>query len=272
MAEQNNKSKATPTPTNDTTHPEFKQKIYAISYTSRMFENRYNTITKEALYSRFFDYFRCFTEKDIPATFKNMIGGTVWNNWRGAGWWTWKPYIIKEQLRQIRYGDILVYYDGGCTINTSTPQAVERYKEYIEMVNDSSHCGMLRFELQFYEKDYTNRHTLEYFHKKMGYSMDMLEDIYKKKQYMATIIIMKKNDFVVKFFDTVLEILKDDPKLFSEYYNKSGETHRHDQSTMSILYRLMGGDLYVPDETYHDGGAFTSEYAKTKPIWASKKK
>jgi hypothetical protein len=248
------------------------QKIYGISYVSRYFAQRHDVVTKEAEQSGFFHSFKCFTETDIDDHFKyKMVGSQIWNSHRGGGWWTWKIYVIWMQLKQMQDGDVLVYYDGGCILNV-TEESTKRFWQYINMVNDHNHCGMLRFELPFREKDFTNRYTLEYFNKKMGYSMDMLNNIYQQNMLVGGIIIMRKNEFSVRFFDIAMHILQDDPKLWTEYYTQPGETHRHDQSVLSILYRLMDGDLYLNDETYYDEGRFDGEIAKTKPFWAARQR
>ena len=52
------------------------------------------------------------------------------------------------------------------------------------------------------------------------------------------------------FFKGVLDILEDDPYLFSDKYTQQNENHRHDQSISSMLYKTMGGSLIIPDETY----------------------
>lgn len=41
----------------------------------------------------------------------------IWQKPRGAGYWIWKFYIIKQQLINISNNDILIYIDAGCTIN-----------------------------------------------------------------------------------------------------------------------------------------------------------
>jgi hypothetical protein len=81
---------------------------------------------------------------------------------------------------------------------------------------------------------------------------------------------MRKNNFVMNFFETVLNILCDNPLLFTDVYNESVVHHRHDQSVMSILYRIMGGNLILTEETYFKDG-FNSEESKKYPIWSTRK-
>ena len=37
---------------------------------------------------------------------------------RGGGYWLWKPLVVQEGLRLLRDGDVLVYADAGCTLNS----------------------------------------------------------------------------------------------------------------------------------------------------------
>ena len=78
-------------------------------------------------------------------------------------------------------------------------------------------------------------------------------------------MVLKKTDFTIKFFKEVLEILDQDNNLFTNKYNKKNELHRHDQSIMSMLYKIMDGDIILNDDTYPPN-------KKDCPIWASGKR
>src|SRR5688572_1052053 len=41
------------------------------------------------------------------------------DEWPGGGFWLWKPFIVKETLREMAPGDILVYSDAGIEITKS---------------------------------------------------------------------------------------------------------------------------------------------------------
>jgi hypothetical protein len=45
---------------------------------------------------------------------------------RGAGYFSWKPYIILEVLKKIKEGDILVYCDSGISFKASLKEVIER--------------------------------------------------------------------------------------------------------------------------------------------------
>jgi hypothetical protein len=243
-----------------------KQVIYGISYASREFINRINPITQQAEDFKLFDNFKCWKEEDIDDDFKNKYS-KVWNNSsRGGGWWIWKPYIIYKQLEKMNNNDILIYIDSGCSIN-NTFQSKERFNNYIQILNNNW-SGVLRFELTHPEYKYTNKYTVNYFKNKFNVNMDKYIE---SNQIVGGIILMRKTIFVMEFFKKVLEILNEEQYLFTDNFTTNNELHSHDQSIMSLLCKIMGGSIIIPDETYFDSG-FNSSYSYNFPFWATRKR
>ena len=58
-----------------------------------------------------FDSFKCYTEKDIILTEKQLE--FLRNNERGFGFWAWKPVVVLSRLNEVEDGDIVVYHDCG---------------------------------------------------------------------------------------------------------------------------------------------------------------
>ena len=247
-------------------------KIYGISYASRDFNDRYINITKLGNNCGLFDTFKCFREQDIDNDFKEKYK-EVWNmSERGGGYWIWKPYIISKMLEQMNDNDILIYIDAGCHINI-TPESQVRFNEYIHMINNSN-SGLLRFQLTHQEKNYTNRQTIQYFKNKFNINDDIMNNYLESFQLLNGIMIMKKNEYSVRFFNQCLNILNDDPKLHTDIYTNiyTNEKHRHDQSIMSLLYKYMDGDLVINDETWFGGdqGNFNTSLSYKYPFWATR--
>jgi hypothetical protein len=240
-----------------------KQKIYGISYASRSFINRIIPITNMANKSNYFDEFKCWTENDIDNNFKTKYKN-IWNMSRGGGYWIWKSYIISKQLKKINDNDILIYFDSGCSF-CITDNAKKRFNEYIDMINNHW-SGLLRFSLCHKEKKYTNKKTIEYFSNKFNINMNTYIN---NNQLVGGIQIIRKNNFSIDFFNKVLEILNDDYNLFNDSYTQNNENHRHDQSIMSLLYKIMNGNLIIKDETYFKNG-FNSIESNQCPIWATR--
>jgi len=241
-------------------------KIYGISYTSRHFNNRYKNIVKLGIECGLFDTFKCFTENDIDNDFKQK-NKDIWNMSKGGGYWIWKPYIISKMLEKINDNDILIYIDAGCHINI-TKESKERFNEYINMINNSQ-SGLLRFQLTHQEKKFTNKKTINYFKTKFNISDEIMNDYLESFQILATVIILRKNNYTINFFKQILEILNDDAKLFTDIYTQNNENHRHDQSIMSLCYKHMNGNLIIDDETYFKEG-FNSPISFNYPFWATR--
>ncbi len=243
-----------------------KQKIYGISYASRHFINRKNKIKQDADNFGLFDDFKCYSEEDIPNEFKEKYS-SVWNDsTRGGGWWIWKPYIINEKLKELNDNDVLIYIDSGCTIN-KTDDSIKRFNEYIDLINNHW-TGFLRFQLTHKEKDYTNEFTFNYFSNKFNTNDDFRDTF----QILNGILLMRKTKFTVDFFNKHLEILEECPTIHTDRNNKHGETHRHDQSVTSLLYKYMNGNLVIDDETWFDGsnGYFGGNISLKYPFWAQR--
>ncbi len=239
--------------------------IYGISYASRQFQARQPIITKQAKTSSFFHNFHCWTENDIPSEFKTKFA-PVWNDsTRGGGWWIWKPFIVHETLKKMKEGDILFYLDSGCTI-TANEQSKKRFQDYIHMVKNHW-SGFLRFSLEHLEKDYTNSHMRSVLKTKYNLSEEQLETYSKSPQIHATVFVIRKNKFTELFFEECLRIIEEDPLLLNETYTLPDEKHRHDQSLLSMLYKVKNVDCILKDETWFPTG-FQTKY----PFYATRHK
>jgi hypothetical protein len=241
-----------------------KQKIIGISYASRQFAARQEQFRVEAEASGYFDEVTMYSENDIASAFKKRHGD-VWNQPRGGGYWIWKPYVILKTLRDMRENDILAYIDGGCTL-CCTDAAKKRFGEYVTAVNDSSQ-GVLRMRLTHKEGKYTNKRLFTFCEEYFGKAQ---EDFAETMQLVGGIMVIRKTEFAMKFFETVMDILEKDDKLITDMYNGPGEQHRHDQSLLSLVYKYMGGNLLIEDETYFPSGRFDDDYAAQFPIWATR--
>jgi hypothetical protein len=233
------------------------EQVFGISYASRQFAAREPIITKQGNQCPFFHQFRCWTEKDISDEFKTKFA-PIWNDsTRGGGWWIWKPHIVLETLKRMKEGDILVYLDGGCSINV-TEQSKQRFQEYVYAVKNHW-SGFLRFALEHPEKDYTNTHMRSYMKSRYGVTDD------NSPQLHATVFIIRKNTFTVSFFEECMKIIEEDPLLLNETYTLPHEKHRHDQSLLSMLYKVKNVDCIWKDETWFETG-----FQKQYPFWATR--
>lgn len=197
-------------------------------------------------------------------------------NKRGLGFWLWKPYLIMDTLETMEMGDVLVYADAGCEIN---PNGIERLKEY-EALLDNNEFGLIVFRLEVgkcTDYEYTKRFTLDHIGKPELDGPTM--------QFMTTIQIMKKTDYVVKYmkswYDTCCmnnySFLVDRENEFTPESSPQYPgfiDHRHDQSIHSLLIKRILREstikpIELPDETWYKENEWETKGAHI-PIWAKR--
>ena len=132
---------------------------------------------------------------------------------RGAGFWAWRPHILKETLNKMNTGEFLVYLDAGCKLN---PLGKKRFHEYIDQLDESEY-GFLSFAMSGGtgpgslepERNYSVKEVFKYF------SVDMESDFAKSGQYLGGVLILQKNEHAIKTVELFLKALEDDPLMFS---------------------------------------------------------
>ena len=139
------------------------------------------------------------------------------------------------------------------------------------MINNSKY-GILNFITTHQAIKWTNSATFDY------HNIDYNSEAVLSNQSMTTLIIIKKNAHSLDIIQKWRKVVFDDPKLFSNHYNKINKTngfidHRHDQSHFSILCKKYGG-LALKDETFFskEGGWFKLPIAQKYPFWATRKR
>ena len=228
-----------------------------------MFFNSKERIYKEAINSKFFNTISIYSPDDLSKDFVDNFS-EILNLPRIGGYGIWRPYIIKEKLNKIDENDYLIYLDAGCTINHS---AIKRFYEYIELLNNSEY-GIISFQLSHVERNYTTKEIFEYFNLNVN-SKEALDN-----QFLDGILIMKKNNHLANIIDKWLEVVHNNPLLFTDYFNNDQNDYfidnRHEQSILSIIVKL-NGSITLNDETYFEKYDKTSN-AINYPFWATSKK
>lgn len=176
-----------------------------------------------------FDTVFSYNKTDIDDQFL-LENSFILSQPRGAGYWAWKPYVIKKALSQIDEGDVLMYSDSGITFINSADEAIGLMTETEQQ--------MLLFELEDIHpnKRWTKRDCFVI----MGLDH---EPYLSLNQILASYIVMRKNDFAISFIDEWLKYAKD-YRVITDTANECGLSnypefvdHRHDQSILSLLGR-----------------------------------
>lgn len=173
---------------------------------------------------------------DAPDEVKEFI----LNNKRGAGFWCWKAFALKQILKLSNPNDIIIYVDSGTYFNKS----IENIREFINE-NDLlvfQHSG------HYEQLEYTKMNAVKYF----GYSGDWCKTEGKQNQLMAAFIGIKNNRNGVLLIDEWLislspgnsKLFNDDP---SDIPNCDGFIEsRHDQQMLSLIIYKYFDDILFP--------------------------
>jgi hypothetical protein len=230
--------------------------IHLVIYGCERYGKSLIRIQKEALRTDWFSSIHAFTPNKIPSDVYVLPRN---QHPRGGGYWAWKPYIIKETLKKIPEGDLLLYLDAGCTINSD---AVTRFNQYVSLASSNDFLGFHSCS----EKRWTKRDLL----------IELECDNHKyldTPHIVGGIIFFKNIPKIRKFVDDWYSITRvahfiDDTPSINENYPEFIE-HRHDQSCLSLLAKKA--NLYrIDDETYHVD--FSSVTAKKYPLLATRNK
>ena len=236
------------------------QKIHLITYADLNFKNGKERLYKQANNTNWFDTITAYGPEDLDKEFKIKFKDVL-KQPRIAGYGIWRPYIIKKKIDEIDDGDILIYLDAGCSINVN---GKTRFNEYIEMLNNSDE-GIISFQMPHKEKYYTTKEIFNYF------DLDMNTDISNSGQILDGILIMKKNENLIKINNTCFKVIYDNPLLFTDYYNNNQEGYfkdnRHEQSIYSVI-RKMGNPILLGDETWFV--PFGNKESQDYPFWATR--
>lgn len=244
-----------------------ENKVHCISYADKNFSNSKIRLTREAIRFKNFDSFKIFQKDNLPLSFRKEFR-TILNKKKGAGYYIWKPYIVKKSLESINEGDYLIYLDAGCSINE---KAKKRFFEYLNILNKSD-FGCLSFKFKDSwrpEKHWTTNEIFKYFEVKDA-------SIKNTGQFIGGVQILQKKDHSVFLVDKWIQTLYDDRELFTDHYSKNQnqffKKNRHDQSVFSVLRKIYGS-LILSDESkfLNNTKSMLGNDKKYKyPFWASK--
>tara|TARA_B100000886_G_C20426284_1_gene494222 strand:+ start:647 stop:1447 length:801 start_codon:yes stop_codon:yes gene_type:complete len=223
------------------------QKIHFITYgDSPKYRISKKHIIGLAKQSGFFESCKSFSVNDLDYDFKKKYQ-EILNQSRGGGFYIWKPKIISSFLENIKNNDIVVYTDSGSSFNYL---AEKRFFEYIEILN-SSNYGNLRFEnkKEYIEKYWSTKEIFSCF----NLHPESVEG--NSVQLMGGHLIFKKNTHTRDFLNEFFNVVDQDNKLITDFYLENQienfKENRHDQSILSILSKVYGGEI-LENETFFD--------------------
>ena len=234
-------------------------KIHLISYGDAKYLTQKDFLKETALASSFFDDVTIFGSQDLDKTFVAQFQ-SILMNYRGGGFWIWKPYVVKKALAALPKDDILVYCDAGCMINS---RGAKLFQQYVDLVMQSD-TGSVALELQtFKEIEFTKQEVFDYF--------ESTSAMKNSDQLVGGIFLLKKGSNATLLVDEWYNTLCKNPLLFTDdknilNQNPSFMKHQNDQSIFSIIRKTFGTEL-VPDESYFLDFLRDGQHS---PIWAAR--
>jgi hypothetical protein len=202
-------------------------KKYLVNYSDITHKKAQQQNTQTAIDIAKFDNVFSFNRNDIDQSFIEKNKHILDLN-RGAGYWMWKPYVIKKALELIEEDEILFYSDSGLDF-------IKPIDELIPFLDKTSE-GLLLFGLEdcHINKRWTKRDCFVL----MGADNN---EYTNAPQILASYVMLRKNKFTISFIDEWLLYVQD-YRVVTDSPNECGlpnypefQDHRHDQSILSIL-------------------------------------
>ncbi len=207
---------------------QFKKNIILISYANKSFYKSQKQLVKSAIkfgieksYS-FNEHWLKKNENYFYSKNKNHF-----KHKKGAGYWVWKPFIIKKSLEQLKNNETLIYLDSGIRIIKSLNILFD--------ICEKTERKILVFGTYAYKNiNWVKRDVF------INLGCD-LKSHHNNILTSGGILILKKNNFTLKFinewlkYSQVLNLIDDSDSRIKHEHNIDFKEHRHDQSILSVL-------------------------------------
>lgn len=188
------------------------------------------------------DDFRMYDETALPPDYLGGFGNLSSASEKGFGFWSWKPWIIHRELTLMRKGDILVYLDAGCELNT---RGLRKFSAYLDWTSQNDLC---LFSTELPQRFWTKRDA----------SLNQ-RDHFFRNQIVGNALLAKVGDRSLQFAQLWLDLASEDnhrllrdPEINDLDQNKYFIDHRHDQSVLSETAYRLNIPIFPTDETSPD--------------------
>ena len=227
-------------------------KMVLLNFADKNYSSAQNVSTQTALATNNFDKIISLSPSDFDLDFKERNAQLLLKK-RGAGYWCWKPTIIKKTILQnLNEGDFLIYADSGGFFVDSV---IADIKKLIDLDQE-----ILPYHNKYIEKHYTKA---DLFHHLNCQDDNLVTDSFQR---VGTLSIYKVCEKTISFLDQWISLceieylIDDTPSKFSNDFNFV--EHRHDQSIFSVLSKLknLKSESYMPN--YYWGQILRPEIVK----------
>ena len=151
------------------------------------------------------------------------------------GFWSWKPFVIYNYLKQMKDGDLLVYHD--CNIGKYPIYQLESndFKENVKLLFQFKNASDVIISIED-PCDEKLKHCKNYVKNEVFQKLGKENDYYKNFPLLhANRIFIRKSKLSENFIFNWLTLCKTD--LILPEINENIEWHTHDQAIVTVLYR-----------------------------------
>lgn len=207
-----------------------------ISYADQRFQRRQRMAAYSAIVNGGVDRCIQYGPEDLEPDFvrRNQF---LLSRQKGAGFWVWKPHIILDAMTRVDAGDVIIYCDSGSLITGSLAPLVETCQTLTD--------GVLGFDVEdgFIERQWTKRDAFVL----TGCDRSQYWDTPQLRG--GTIVFVNceaSRQFVCDWMNLVRQVrlVSDMPSLCEHPEFDDFQSHRHDQSLFSLLYKKRGYASY----------------------------
>lgn len=220
--------------------------LFLCSFGDSRYEASRERLQEQAEDFNLFDSIHLYNEYDLSTSFRNDFQEYLSVDIRGFGFWVWKPFIILNTLAGMDEGDVLLYVDMGCHLNS---RGKEKLIDYWKEVKQNK-SGFLVSQLEPVRKEcfWTKGDLLDYFGIRGKVEM-------YSPQYQSGVIFIRKEPKTVALVKSWLKVYYENFNLVDDTLSQSPNEegfveHRHDQSVLSLLLKRHGTSVIRLEEVY----------------------
>lgn len=225
---------------------EVEGRLHICSFGDSRYQASRERLQEQAEDFDLFETVHLYNEHDLSESFRQDFQEQLCADVRGFGYWVWKPRSILDTLEKIDNGDVLLYMDMGCHLNSRGKDRLLAYWKEVKQ-NES---GFLVSQLELLRKEcyWTKGDLLDYF------GMRGEKEMYSP-QYQAGILFIRKEPKTVSLIQSWLDIYYEDFHLADDTPSRTPNEpgfveHRHDQSILSLLLKRHGTSVIPLNEVF----------------------
>lgn len=213
--------------------------IHLVSFATPQFSHRQMILGLSSRLNRVVNTVTDWTPRKLKAAGFQEVIPEISLKERGAGFWSWKPFIIQKRLNEVPDGDVVLYCDVGRIYPFKLlDQSIEPYVEWMHARGQEIMPGV-EIPWDGPVSRWTKRDAL------MALDMDR-EEILTATPIQASFSIWcagsKSRDFAAKWMDLCSQrkLISDDPSDCKLGEHPEFQENRHDQALLSLLCMKEG--------------------------------